>query len=324
MPKCDKCNKNITKSNAGVECSKCEKLVHLSVACSGLSTKQRAALRINNNLGWTCDECHRESPHRRSVVVPEDEEEEETAEALSPKATIDIKKLLRDISLEMEKAIKRELQDLTKSFEFHTEKMDEILETMDAFKISVQELTKKNNDLTNKNNHLKTRVGALEQRLQEIEQQQLSTTLTISNVPHEGREKPLVLVEKIAERLELNREDILEVRRLPSRQPQNGPIQVKLSDEVAQEKWLQKAKSTKIIVSSLFRNTSPETAQQSIIIREALTAYNKKLLWNTKQQLKDIYKYIWCKKGVIRVRKEDNTQLKIIRSEDDIKNLLLQ
>lgn len=40
----------------------------------------------------------------------------------------------------MEKAIKRELQDLTKSFEFHTNEMDEILDTMDTFKSSVQEL----------------------------------------------------------------------------------------------------------------------------------------------------------------------------------------
>lgn len=322
MSKCDKCNKNITKSNPGVECTKCDKLVHLNAVCSGLSTKQRAALRTNDNLGWTCEECKRHSPHRRSVVIPEDDEEENIEESTT--AAIDVKKLLRDISIEIEKAIKRELQDLSKSFEFHTEKMDEILDTMDVFKNTIQELTKKNHDLSNKNNHLQTRVGALEQRIQEIEQQQLSSTITISNVPNEERDNPTVLVEKIAEKLELTCKDIIEVRRLPSRKPQLGTIQVKFSGDASSEKWLQKSKATKIIVANLVKNTPPEISQEPVIIREALTSYNKKLLWNTKLQLKDTYKFIWCRRGIIRVRKEENSQIAVIRSEDDIKKSLIK
>lgn len=193
MSQCDKCNKNITKTKPGVECGKCGKIVHLT-DCSGLTTKQRNAIRANDSLEWTCEECQEASPKRRSVIVPDDEDEEVDV----PKSTmsLDIKKLLRDISIEVEKSMKREMKDLTKSFEFHTEKMDEILDNIEAFKTTVGELKKKNIELTNKNNNLEIRVGALEQRIQDLEQKQLAKTLEINNIPNNTEEDYNLLIKK--------------------------------------------------------------------------------------------------------------------------------
>lgn len=47
-----------------------------------------------------------------------------------------------------------------------------------------------------------------------------------------------VLVEKLAERHELTCNDILEVRRLPSRKLQLGPTEVRFNDEDSQENCL--------------------------------------------------------------------------------------
>jgi hypothetical protein len=94
MSKCDNCSKNITKNKPGIECNRCEKIVHLSNQCSGLTSKQLAALRATENLEWTCHECQNSS-RRRSIIIPDyDEEEDNCAE--SSNVQIDIKKLLGD------------------------------------------------------------------------------------------------------------------------------------------------------------------------------------------------------------------------------------
>ncbi|CAK1577889.1 unnamed protein product [Parnassius mnemosyne] len=74
MNKCDCCEKLITKRRPGLECSKCEKIVHASQACTNLSTKQIAALRNADSLEWTCKECQRYTSIRRSYIIPEEEE----------------------------------------------------------------------------------------------------------------------------------------------------------------------------------------------------------------------------------------------------------
>ncbi|CAK1597655.1 unnamed protein product [Parnassius mnemosyne] len=69
MSKCEKCNKNITRTRPGVECHRCEKMVHLNTECSGLTTKQRNALRANKNLDWSCSECKNTSSRRTSIII---------------------------------------------------------------------------------------------------------------------------------------------------------------------------------------------------------------------------------------------------------------
>lgn len=322
MSQCDKCYKNITKTKPGVECGKCGKIVHLA-DCSGLTAKQRTTLRANASLEWTCEECQKVSPKRRSVIVPEDEDEEVDLENSVPKTatSIDVKKLLRDISIEVERSIKRELKDLTKSFEFHTEKMDEILDNIEAFKTTVQELKKKNIELTNRNNNLEIRVGALEQRVQDFEQKQLAKTLEISNIPNNTEDDYNIILKKISLQLKVSSNEIEEIKHVSGRKDRPGMLMVKFRVESDKKTWLQNAKTTKIIVGSIMPNATGNIAKEIIYIREALTPYNKKILWTAKQQLKDRYKFIWCKNGIVRARKDENGESIIIRSEEDIKKM---
>lgn len=327
MTKCDKCDKNITKTRPGLECHRCEKLVHLTAECSGLNNKQRAALKTNDNLEWTCEDCQKESPKRRSVVIPNEDDDVEHEDYGSPAIqgvppTIDVKKLLRDISSEMEKAMRRELREITKSLEFHTEKVDEILENMEAFKISVQELKKKNTELTNKNNNLETRVAAMEQRLHEIEQQQLAKTIEISNIPQGKQEEAENIVKKVGEKLQLPTNEIQNIKCLSGRNERPSTYQITFYREELKSIWLTNAKTKNITASDILPDVTG-TSNGTIYVREALTPYNKKLLWSTKQLLKDTYKYIWSKNGVIRVKKEDKGESHIIRCENDIKKLQL-
>lgn len=323
MNKCDKCNKNVTKRSPGLICSRCEKLVHANTLCTGLSNKQLTALRAADNLEWTCIECHRESPRRRSYVVPEEEGEEDEINSQEPPIQIDVKQLLKDISKEMEKAIKREMKEITQSLQFHSEKMDEVLENIEAFKETIQELKRKNNDLQNKNTNLETRVRALEQQYQATEQQKLKNLVEIANIPYLENEDIASMVNTVAMKLQVPNNEIVFAERLPGKKERPGSVQVQLKDEKTQLKWLTAAKNKNIHISDVTPGVPTTSASEKIFIRESLTSYNKTLLWNAKQELKNTYKFIWCKKGIIRVRKDEKDTIHTLRSLEDINKLKL-
>lgn len=321
MSKCNKCNKSITKRYPGLECSRCEKVVHLTSQCSDLTNKQLAALRATEHLEWMCEECHKFTPKRRSIVIP-DEEDESTAESfLTPTAQIDVKKLLNDISKEVERAIKSELREINESLQFHSNKMDEVIEGMEACKQIVQTIQRKQTELTNKNNHLEIRIGAMEQRIQDLEQEKLKNIIEISNIPFNDNENTEDIVSKIATKLQLPNEFVT-ARRLQGKRERPGIIEVNTASELRHDNWIAASRKTRITLSDIYTNSSNEV---KIYINEALTPYNKNLLWSAKQELKYVYKYIWSKRGAILVRKESNdNKIYRIRSLEDIKKLLLE
>lgn len=120
--------------------------MHLNNSYSNLTTKQRAALKTAGNIEWTCPECLQNSPRRGTTYIPDnDEEEEDNALGNHPDkhlkpVQIDVKQLLKDISKEMEKAIHKQLRDMTNALEYQSDKMDEITESIDAFTLKIQEL----------------------------------------------------------------------------------------------------------------------------------------------------------------------------------------
>lgn len=297
-----------------MECSKCEKIVHLNTKCSGLTNKQIVALKAASSLEWTCLDCQRESPRRNSsIVIPDnDDDEDETP------VQINANKFLSNITKEVEKTIKREMRELNEALQFHSAKLDDVVECVDAFKQTIKALERKNLELVNKSINLETRVGALEQQLRDIEQEKLSNCIEIANIPCQSSEEASKLVEKMAQKINQPRESIKNVRRFPGKNDQPANIKVELSGESFQEKWILAAKSSKILVSDICPH---EPNNHNIVfIREAMTKANKSLLWNAKQELKtkQNYKYIWFKKGFVKARKEDGSKIYSLRTMGDL------
>lgn len=321
--KCDNCCKNILKSRPGLQCNRCEKIVHLTNQCSGLTNKQLSAIRLTENLEWTCQECQDSSPKRRSIIIPDEEEEVESSEE-SHNVRVDIKQILEDISKEMEKTIKKQMREVTQSLQFNSDKMDELIKTIENLQGNISTLQKKNVELTNRNNHLEVRVGALEQRLQDIEQRKLSKYVEVHNLPLRENENLNEVMGTVAKKLNQNTEHIKLAKRLPGRGERPGPVQVELKSEEYQMSWITAAKSKRLEIASsvIVPGALPSKANDTVFICEALTPYNKQLLWNAKQELKNTFKYIWVKKGIIRVRNEgENQKPCIIRSLEDINKL---
>ncbi|XP_046972771.1 uncharacterized protein LOC124539422 [Vanessa cardui] len=316
MSKCDACKNNITKTSPGLECSKCERIVHLNNKCTGLTNKQITALKAAPSLEWTCQQCQQESPRRyASIIIPEEEEEDDE----SP-VQINANKFLKNITKEVEKTIKSELRELNDSLQFHSAKLDEVVECIDAFKKTIKNLERKNIELTNKNNNLEIRLGALEQRLQELEQEKLAKFIEIANVPYQKNEEIKEIVEKVAIKLKVPKEGIKSVRRLQGRNDQI--IKVELEDESTQEKWIIAAKGTKTTVSDI--NPTDKGNNNIVYIREAMTKLNKKIFWNAKQELKinQNFKFVWFKKGYVRARKDENEKTYTLKTMDDLYTII--
>lgn len=314
MSKCDICNKAITKSFPGLECSKCEKIVHYNTRCSGLTNKQIAALKAATSFEWTCIDCLRESPRRNSsIIIPEEDEEDDDSTV-----NINAKKLLSNITKEVEKAIKSEMRDFNESLQFHNAKLEEVVQCIDAFKQTIKVLERKNVELTNRNTNLETRIGALEQRIHEIEQEKLTKFVEIANVPYSSAEDVSKIVEKIALRLKQPLEVIKSSSKLPGRKDQPVNIKVELKDEVSQEQWVMAAKTTKTKVTDIF--PTERDNNNLIFIREAMTKLNKTILWQAKQELKhnQDFKYVWFKKGLVKARKEDTSKIYTLRNLNDV------
>lgn len=317
--------KNISKRSPVLECNKCGKMVHGTTTCSELTNKQIAAVRATENIEWTCQDCHNSSLKRSSFFTPNNYDiDNDAIPHDSPSLAMNMKYILKELTKEMEKAIQREMKDFIKSLQYQSDKMDEIVESIDFCKQTIQELKRKNTELLNKNSNLETRISALEQIQRESEQNKINDQLEIFNIPNIEIEETKLIVEDIATKLKMPIDDIIQVK-LKRKTKQNdlpGTVQLKMKNEETVQKWLYASKSNKILLKELVTKEHKISSNKTVFMKESLTPYNKKLLWNAKEKLKETYKFIWCKKGVIRVRKNNDSHPIILRSLEDINKLI--
>ncbi|XP_046972452.1 uncharacterized protein LOC124539198 [Vanessa cardui] len=163
---------------------------------------------------------------------------------------------------------------------------------------------------------------ALEQRVLELEQLQLRKCVEISGVPLQENQDLQQIVSVVQEKMNVNAKEVKEIKRLPIKKDRPQIIQVELISESAKNKWIAASRQTNISPVDIIPNLDQRHSVGKIVVREALTPYYKFLLGKTKHELKDTYKYIWCKDGRILIRKTDKSKVNTVRSESDIKAFL--
>ncbi|KAJ0172681.1 hypothetical protein K1T71_011820 [Dendrolimus kikuchii] len=324
MVKCQVCNKPIVKKSPGLECGKCKMTIHTTNECSGMTAKQITALKASNNMNWHCNTCTKSLSKRSSIIIPdedgESQDEDETTTDMNI-TSLDIKKLLKDITEEVRTIVASEIAGLNESLDFMNEKFDTFQETLRNQQKQIKILENKNLALENKNKHLELKIGALEQKQLEIEQNLLSNYIEVAGIPKNNLpdDEVIKMIEKI---LKVNGPSIESVKRSPDRGTRPGSLFVEISNKKLHNQWLSTAKKTELLLGDVLENVPTELASYKIHIRKALTPTLKSLLWQTKQKLSSTYKYIWCDKGKILLRKDDSSKVAIIRSEEDINNLI--
>lgn len=321
--KCVKCNKNITKKAPGLECSRCNIIVHAEPVCAKLSSKQLNTLRNSTSIEWSCEECMRNSMRRSSFVIPDDEDEVVESIAGSPGnfQPLDTEKLIRDISREIKKTFREELRNIEASLEFVSDQVGNMEQSIKDQSNKIRDLENKNQDLQNRNRNLELRISVLEQGMKTFEQKTLSTSFEIAGLSETAPKDMGSILEAVASKLEVKVSDIQSSRRLPGSKDRPGPILVEMKTKVAQMQWIDAGKVKCLTLGHLFPDMPKEKAENRIYIREALTKHLKTLLYNAKINLSKSYEFVWCKDGKVCVRQNSNSKIYYITSMQDITKL---
>ncbi|KAJ8721572.1 hypothetical protein PYW07_002347 [Mythimna separata] len=302
MTKCDICNKGITNRAPGLECRSCAKTVHASKTCSGLTAKQLSALRNADSLDWICDECTQNSPNRKSSFFIPDEEEEEEEGATSTRnimgnCNVDSEQFLKDITAELKKVLRKELQPIELSISLCGQKVDDLTKTVEAQNKHIQELEKKYTHLRNEKTHLELEMSSLKQHLRNVEQQRLDNTIEVIGIPKAEEEDLDLISNKLAETLNVDKSQIMYVERMNSRNEREGNIQVELKRVDQARSWVQASRKKEVLLENIIPKAPVQMAKTKVTLRRALTKANKSLLWLAQQKLRPAYKYKYMVPG---------------------------
>ncbi|XP_075990265.1 uncharacterized protein LOC142985908 [Anticarsia gemmatalis] len=167
--------------------------------------------------------------------------------------------------------------------------------------------------------------SALEERANDLEKIDKEKNIEIACLmKNKDDENVKEVVKEVALKLCLNPDDIESAERLSSsNKPKTGgepprPIIVKLRSKQARDQWLQKRK-IKLMNGDIYCNDN----RMPININEDLTKTTKLLFWEARSQLKHQFKFIWIQNSNILVKKDEKEKIIRIKSENDIKKLLV-
>ncbi|KAG7303733.1 hypothetical protein JYU34_012299 [Plutella xylostella] len=329
MVKCAKCSKLVGKKSPGVQCSKCNKWLHGT--CASLSTEQLSALSLTDSIDWKCRGCSSAAggkPKRISVILPdledEDSEVEGTNQGTQERLLHEIKKEVREMRQTVREIIRDELQSTLK---FYSDKIDDFEDKMKDYDCRVKLMENQCKNANNKIANLELKNEVLQQKINKMEQAQFCNDIEICGVTEDEKDvkKLASLVSKIIQQKE---EDIVKVYRKKkpikpgvaqgARAMADAPIVVTLR-EGRRDSWLAAARSTSISAGDL-----GVSGDSKVFVRAALSPTTAYLLWRGKTDLKEksLCKYVWCKDGLVMVRKNDgDKKVYYVRSANDIETI---
>ncbi|XP_069362827.1 uncharacterized protein [Maniola hyperantus] len=320
VKKCASCNKNITRKSPGLECSRCNKVVHADPSCTKLSNKQLHTLKNATGIEWSCEECLQNVTRRSSFIIPDDDadEDSDSGHTLHSKSVIDTRKLVQDISRELKKTFREEISQLETSLEFLHDQLNNMEQSMKAQDTKIKTLEHKNQDLCNKNKHLELRVAVLEQGARQNEQNALSSSLEIAGLPDFPPVELDNVITAVASKLNVDKGVIQSTQRLSSGKDKPCTILLELKTKNVRNEWITASKEKSISVAQVLPNVVKEKADDRVFVREALTKHVKTLLFNAKLKLRNSFQFVWCKDGKVCARKSNNSKIFYIRCLQDI------
>lgn len=298
---CLSCLQTIVADSPTIKCTSCGNVYHAG-KCAGITKTSLKALSELARDSWTCPTCQIHAKQKARTSNPEPT----------------LAQILQEIKLNGCRTA--EVLDKVTNLEVKFE----------ALCISHNELKKQVDSNTDALHAAETRVAKLEIELtgatkevlqlrsvvNDLEQYERRANLEIRGLVEQESEDIYKVINRIATFLEvpeLSKADIEAVHRLPSKQGHYRPVIIRFRDRSVRDLWLSKRNMLK---------AKPRDDEDSFFICENLAAYNKSLLWETRQVAKEKhYSYVWVKNGHILVRKSDGDKPKKIRGRHDLTGL---
>ena len=226
------------------------------------------------------------------------------------------------------KKLELEAVQLRESQNFISKKHDDLTENCDSLKRSNKLQTKDLRQLTKTTDTLQKSKVEDQLRIDEIEQYNRRQNLELQGVPVRKDEDVTQITLDLISKLDVDikEEDISIAHRLPVKQRYgrtrltksvNHPtIIVRLVSRQIRNEIFDKRFNAKMI------EDFPVEGMEKLFINENLTQRRKRLFWLSKQKAKELeYKYFWTQNGQIFVRKNEESEKVLIRTENDLDQL---
>lgn len=306
---CQKCKKVLSKKGSHFICQgPCQGTFHRSCV-KGLAADMKAGI---NKI--YCHNCEEEGT---------DEDEPEPEEEIK-----DLEKILKDIQVKVGAipSLKKHLDGIKQSISVLSDKYDTLLNEHKLAKDKIAKLEKTTVNITNKCVYLEKCNLALEQKVNEFEQSKRNNNLEIVGVEYQPGENIKEIISKIGEKIGASSQDIEWAKRSrPTKQgskPSSIIVGFKVTGDESRNKWLEKRRQLfeqSITSSAIITGGS---LNNRIFINEDLIPTTRTLLWNAKNQLRGIYKYIWVTYGKILVKKTEGDKAIWIKYQSDLDELI--
>ena len=280
MTLCPKCQISIARKEDSVQCATCNTVTHMK--CSKMD---KDSLEYLKSIGqkYNCDECVSQSKNGRHDDTP-------------IKANTKTKEKMLPSTLEID----------TKSI---INRLDEVLRNQVTTNNTLETLSNRIIELEKSLKEKDKVIQSLEYKINTLEQNEKSCYVEISGVQKEKEENVENLVHDIAGVLgiDLNLFDIENAYRKPSIRNIDKPlIIIELASRRKRDEFIKKRGKI-------------EYKSQRIYINESLTAFNKKLFWESRMKGKELgYRFIWTSHGRIYCKKDEQGKKIQVKCLEDL------
>ncbi|XP_047511708.1 uncharacterized protein LOC125054076 [Pieris napi] len=314
----------------GASCSVCKLDFHFQ--CGGITEVGYRRLG-DRRFTWCCANCKISAqPQAVStsastsplVKMPVESTILEEIRAVSLKLA-PLESLVEDV-----KSLRKELSELKSSFSEINGVVGEFKTKIENFESRLSKVESDNQNIVEQYGTIQTRLDKLESEADDNEQWSRINNVEIKGVPQRDKENLHDIVNSIGQLINytVQKNQINFVTRVPVRDStQPKPIILCFLNRYAKEDFIAAARTK---AKDLARSNSSTTCtnlglngNHKIFINDHLTPKNKDLLNKARKVAKDHnFQYIWVKRAVIHIRKDNTSPIIYIRNVKDISKII--
>lgn len=331
---CLACLEPVPSDGRFLTCMECNSSYHLGT-CAGISDNTFKSMGSGKREKWQCKTCRHKDARSHSVCSAEasqatsggstalDEVNKKLDMLLSIKASVE--KLLPlpakvDELLSLKPAmaeLKVQVNELQASVDFCSSQYDTVLQTVTNNEARIEQLggelaATKEVVLEQSNT-----IHQLQSDLNDMQTLLCKSTLEINGIPSSQIENLGLVVNNLAERLDLpplQQADVSELCRLPSKKGVTAPILVIFASIDVRDRWM--------ACRSRLRALPSPDALSKVFFNERLSRVGRELFWKARVKGKaNNYKFVWVKYGKIYAKKSENMDTIRINSVQDLEKI---
>ena len=304
---CYKCKVNLEKPADTLTCSACKKSYHKE--CFGVDVSTLSNLTRSGLKQLKCSICM--NPDSLAVVPSDLESYGDYFRSI--------------IKSELEAALK----PIVTAVEQTNAKTTEYMTKLDKIEVEVSQVRRDFESLSTINTATKDQIATLSQEvhklqanLYELEQYSRNCNIELSGIPEDASENLSDIVQKVAEVIGFDKPlNLAKIHRVPSRVDRKiKPIICQFNQRSDRDEFIRLARGKRDLD---IKSLNDSFVNSKFYVNDHLTQRNKLLLFKAKQFRNDHpeFKFVWCRGGKIFMRKNENSKVIRILTENDFDKL---